>query len=161
MEKGSVPSIGADSGTTFGVGRPEDLLIQTGKNSGKISSYANGSLAKSTEVAEVEHDLRPLAWDMHVTPGIRPASLSSTGKYANANYASLFLKDRVDVFDLENTFFVPKEAVMRGHKCRGGLYRMPLQAEDAKALDPLPNLDNIMVKKYNTKNNVDQHPALT
>ena len=72
------------------------------KRYGKIFACANRGLTKSTEVAEVEHDLRPPARDMHVTPGITSASLTSTGKYANPNYASLFLKDRVEVFDLEN-----------------------------------------------------------
>ena len=43
---------------------------------------------------------------MHVTPGITSASLVSTGKYADADYATIYLKDRVEVFDLENTIFL-------------------------------------------------------
>ena len=80
-------------------------------------------LEKSTVIKNVEHDLRPPVQEMHVTPGITSASLARTGKYADANYALLFLKDRVEVFDLENTkIFVSKEAVLRGHRCNDGLY---------------------------------------
>ena len=64
--------------------------MRKGKVSSNFFAYANGGLAKSTEVAQIEHDLRPPAREMHVTPGITSASLTSTGKYVNADYATVF-----------------------------------------------------------------------
>ena len=64
---------------------------------------------------------------MHVTPGITSALLASTGKYADAGYASLFLDDRLEVFDLKNTkVSVSRETVLRGHRCKDWLFRTPL-----------------------------------
>ena len=51
----------------------------------------------------MEHNLREPAREMHITPGIKTASLASTGKYADANYATLYTKDSVEVYDMENT----------------------------------------------------------
>ena len=57
-------------------------------------------------------------------------------------------------------FFVSKEAVLRGHRCRDGLYRISLRATGAKALDPLPSLDNIPSKDYNAKTILVSIPPL-
>ena len=69
------------------------------------------------------------------------------GKYVDANYATLFLKDRVEICGLENTKNVSKEAMLRSHRCRDGLYRIPLRAADTKDLDSLPNLKGILPTK--------------
>ena len=140
----------SDSGTTSGVGRPQDPFLRTGKRSTKTFACANGELAKATEVAVVEHNLREPAREMHITPGIKTASLASTGKYADANYATLYTKDAVEVYDMENTkIFVSKEAVLRGHRCKDGLYRIPLRAIDAKALSSPERLEDIPKETYN------------
>ena len=98
---------------------------------------------------------------MYVTPGITSASLASTGKYADANYGTVFLKDSVEVFDLENTkIFVSKEAVLCGLRCKDGLYRIPLRAADAKELDPLPELQDIPDKEYNERTKLVNIPSL-
>ena len=46
---------------------------------------------------------------------------------------------------------VSKEAVLQGHRCRDGLYRIPLRSADAKALNPLPKRSNIPQSEYNAK----------
>ena len=53
----------------------------------------------------------------------------------------------MEVFDLENTFF-SKEAILRGHRCRDGLHRIPLRAADAEALDSRPRSDASPSKDY-------------
>ena len=112
-------------------------------------------------MAVVEHELREPAGEMHVTPGITSASLASTGKYADANYATLYMKDSVEVFDMENTkIFVSKDAVLRGHRCKDGLYRIPLRAVDAEALNSPEKLEDIPKEDYNKHTMLVRVPTL-
>ena len=143
----------ADLGTTSGVERPENPLLRTRKLSSIFFACANGGLTKSTEVAQVEHDLRPPARKMNVSPSITSASLAGTGKYADADYATVFLKHSVEVFDLENTkIFVSKETILRGHKCKDDLYRISLWAADAESLNTRPMPDASPPEDYPTLN---------
>ena len=54
-------------------------------------------------MAEYLLDVREPANELHITPGISQNSLMSTAKYANANYITVFEKDRVNVYDAHNT----------------------------------------------------------
>ena len=87
---------------------------------------------------------------MHVMPAVTTASLASTGKYADADYGTLFLKDIMEVFDLRNTkITVSKAAVLQGVRCKGGLYRIPLKLADSKVLDPPPQLIDVPQAEHN------------
>lgn len=61
---------------------------------------------------------------------------------------------------MKNTFFVSKEAVVRGHGCRDCLRRISLEAVDAKELDPLPNLKDSSPAEYNDKTMLITIPPL-
>lgn len=151
----------ADSGTTSGVGRSPDPFEKIGEHFSKVFIPPDGADAESTELAQVEHQLREPARDMHVTTGITSASLASTGKYADAGYASLFLDDRLEVFDLQNTkITVSREAVLRGHRCKDGLYRIPRRAADANKLETLPDMSEITQANYNQETMLITIPGL-
>ena len=76
-------------------------------------------------------------------------------------YTSLFLDDRLEVFDLKNTkISVSREAVLRGHRCKDGLYRIPLRAADADKLEPLPNISDISQANYDQETMLITIPGL-
>ena len=65
----------------------------------------NGNTVPASEIAEYPFDVRRPAKELHITPGINQNSLLSTAKYADADYITVFEKDRVNVYDANNTMF--------------------------------------------------------
>ena len=64
---------------------------------------------------------------MHIVPGVSTASLISTGKFADANYITVFDQEEVKIYDANNTqVTTTRGAVLKGWKCKDGLYRIPL-----------------------------------
>ena len=66
-------------------------------------------------MAEHPFNVRVLVNELHITPGVSQHSLLSTGKFADANYITVFDKEMVNISDTNNTIFtVSKGAILRG-----------------------------------------------
>jgi hypothetical protein len=64
---------------------------------------------------------------VHITPGITSNSLLSTGKCADANYITVFDKEQVNAYDVNNvTISVTRGSLLRGWRDRNGLWKIPL-----------------------------------
>ena len=112
---GTIPSTIADSGATSGVGTKDDPSRRTGEPSDKRFILPSGEVIQATEKAEYPFNVRAPANKLHITPGVSQHSLLSTGKYADANYITVFDKDTVNVYDANDTInTVTKDAILRG-----------------------------------------------
>jgi len=69
----------------------------------KVFQNANGTLSSAGNEARLKYNLREPAAKADMVPDLAANSLLSTAKCADANYATLFTKDEVKVFDLELT----------------------------------------------------------
>ncbi len=79
-------------------------------------------------MAEYPFNVRALANELYITPGVSQHSLLSTGKFADANYITVFDKEMVNVYNANNTIFtVSRGAILRGF-CNPvlNLYWIPL-----------------------------------
>ena len=112
---GTIPSTIADSGAISGVGTEDDPSHHTGEPSDKQFILPSGKVIQATEKAEYPFNVREPANKLHITPGISQHSLLSTGKYADANYITVFDKDTINVYDSNNTIItVTRDAILRG-----------------------------------------------
>ena len=86
-----------------------------------------GHRARADEVRLLQHNLREPARSVDMVPGIQN-SLLSTGKFADANYISIFDKDEVDIYNANNTVItVSRGAILRGWRDNNiGLWQTPL-----------------------------------
>jgi hypothetical protein len=125
---GTIPSTIADSGATSGVGTKDDPSHRTGKPSNKQFILPSGQLIQATEKVEYPFNIRAPANKLHITPGISQHLLLSTGKYADANYITVFDKDTVNVYNANNTVItVTKEAILWGWRDKDNkLWCIPL-----------------------------------
>jgi hypothetical protein len=113
---GSIASTIADSGATAGVGTEDDPSQRTGEPSEKRFILPSGAVIQATEIAEYPFDVRVPANKLHITPGVSQHSLLSTGKYADANYITVFDKDTVNIYDANDTIItVTRDAILRRH----------------------------------------------
>ncbi len=79
-------------------------------------------------MAKYPFDVRAPANERHITPGVSQHSLLSTGKFADANYITVFDKEMVNVYNANNTIFtVSRGAILQGF-CDPvlNLYQIPL-----------------------------------
>jgi len=83
---------------------------------------------QATEIVEYPFDVRAPAKELHITPGVSQHSLLSTGKYADANYITVFDKDTVNIYDANDTIItVTRDAILRGWRDKSNkLWRIPL-----------------------------------
>ncbi len=124
----TIPSTIVGSGATSGVGTKDDPSHRTGKPSNKQFILPSGQLIQATKKAEYPFNVRAPTNELHITPGVSQHSLPSTGKYADANYITVFDKDTVNVYNANNTVItVTKEAILRGWRDKDNkLWRIPL-----------------------------------
>jgi len=96
---------------------------------------------QATEIAEYPFEVRAPAKELHITPGVSQHSLLSTGKYADANYITVFNKDTVNVYDANDTIItVTKDAILRGWRDMDNkLWRIPL-VDVVQNVLPTPSL---------------------
>ncbi len=79
-----------DSGATSSFVRPEENLPITGLSS-KVVNLPDGSSIQATHTTMLPFEsLSPKAEKADVLPGLRPNSLVSVGKFAGANYTTIF-----------------------------------------------------------------------
>jgi hypothetical protein len=79
-------------------------------------------------MAEYLFNVRAPANELHITPGVSQYSLLSTGKFADANYITVFDKEIVDIYDANDTIFtISRGAILHGF-CDpvSNLYQIPL-----------------------------------
>jgi hypothetical protein len=113
--EGTIPSMIVNSGATSGVGTKDNPSHRTSKPSDKQFILPSGQLIQATEKVEYPFSIRAPANKLHITPGISQHLLLSTGKYADANYITVFDKDTVNVYNANDTVItVTKEAILRG-----------------------------------------------
>jgi hypothetical protein len=153
---GTIPSTIVDSGATSGVGTEDDPSHRTGEPSNKRFTLPSGAVIQATEIAEYPFDVRAPAKELHITPGVSQHSLLSTGKYADANYITVFDKDTVNIYDANDTIItVTKDAILRGWRDTGiKLWRIPL----VKVVRNV-NTDTIIVNKPPTEFLPDRPPT--
>jgi len=99
-----------------------------GSSSDKEFLLPGGEILAATEIAEYPFNVWDPAKQLHITPGITTNSLLSTNKFAEANYITIFDKEEVNIYDVNNTVIaVTRRAILRGFKCPGsGLWQISL-----------------------------------
>jgi hypothetical protein len=115
IAKGLIPTTVANSAATSGVGTINDPCQRTGKPSHKQFILPNGSVIPATKITEYPFKVRKLAKVFHITPSVSQNSLLSTVKFADANYITVFDKNKVNIYNANNTVVtVTKGATLRG-----------------------------------------------
>jgi hypothetical protein len=74
----------------------------------KVFYNANGTTSKASNRAELKYNLRVPANEAVMVPGLEMNSLLSTSKLADANYITIFTKDKLSKVNIEG------EVVMKG-----------------------------------------------
>jgi len=124
---GTIPSTVMDSGCTSNVGTSKDPCQRTGVSSNKVFILPGRQVLTASEMATYPFKLRAPAANVHITPGITSNSLLSTGKCADANYITVFDKEQVNVYDVNDvTISVTRGAILQGWRDSNGLWRIPL-----------------------------------
>ena len=112
---GTIPSTIADSGAKSEVETEDDPSHRTGEPSDKWFILPSGKVIQATDKSEYPFNVREPANEVHITPRVSQHSLLSTGKYADANYITVFDKDTVNVYDTNDTIItVTRVAILRG-----------------------------------------------
>ena len=119
-----------DSACTSGVVTEKDQkhLVDTGEISTKEFTYPQGDIAKATKKMELDLDLRKVALEMNVVPGLE-STLVSVCKMAEADYITVLDKNEAKIYDGKTVkITVSEKEVLKGWRCkRTGLWRVPLQ----------------------------------
>jgi hypothetical protein len=110
MEDSFIPSTVADSACTFSVDTADNRCWHTGQVFIKQVVLPGGEIKPETEIAEYPFKVQEPAQELHIMPGITNNLLLSTGKFAPANYITIFDKEEVNIYDANNTII----AVTRG-----------------------------------------------
>ena len=149
---GTIPSTVMDSGCTSNVGKKNDPSKRTGVASNKVFILPNGQSIASTEMATYPFNLRSPANDVHITPGITSNSLLSTGKLADADYITVFDKEQVNVYDVNDiNVTVTRGAIIRGWRDDTGLWRIPLLPTVRQDNVTNVNTETVLVNKPPTE----------
>ena len=126
----NVSSMVLDSGATSNFVRPEEGLPITGTSS-KIVRLPDGSTIQATHTTMLPFDSLSIeARKADVLPSLRPNSLVSVGKLADANYTTIFHPkgDGVTIH-AKNTFRIKtySKPVLKGWRDPNGLWRLSTQ----------------------------------
>jgi hypothetical protein len=79
----------------------------------------NGKVEEASDMDELHHNIRHLANDVHIVPGIEHDSLLSIPKFVDANYIAIFDKDKVNIYDANKTIItVSCSAILHGWQCK-------------------------------------------
>ena len=107
-----------------------------------------GNIAPASDLKLLKHEVRDPARDVHIVPEVTTNILISTGKFADANYITIFDKDEVNVYDANNTkISVSRDAILRGWRDKeSGLWRIPLVHKVQNE-----NTDTVIVSKQPTE----------
>jgi hypothetical protein len=119
---GSIPSAVANTGATSSVGKTKDkcrnAFIPTGRQSTKAFHMPNCTVEAAMDVDKLHHNIRHPAKDIHIVPGFKRNLLLSMAKFADANYIAIFNKDKLNIYDVNNTkVTVSRSAILCGWQC--------------------------------------------
>jgi hypothetical protein len=120
-----------DSGATSSFVRPEENLPVTGFSS-KIVHLPDGSSIQATHTTLLPFkSLSPKARIADVLPGLRPNSLVSVGKLADANYTTIFHPHGIGVTVHDDTLRTNSLStpVLQGWRDTNGLWRLSTDEE--------------------------------
>ena len=133
-----------DSAATSNAYRPEDPHIKTGRKSKKIFQMPTGETTPATDEGLLIHNVREPARTLDIVPDLTTQSLISVGKFADANYFTIFDGEEVNIYDANNTkVTVSRNAILRGYRDHeSGLWRIPLVKKVTNN-----NTDTILVSK--------------
>ena len=125
---GTIPSGVSDSGATSTAGRPQDPFIKSNIPSSKVFHLPTGGTARASRTAKLHHNLREPARTVDIVPSLTDNTLISTGKFADANYFTVYDDKEVNIYDGKTTkIYITEEAVLRGYRCPDSkLWRIPL-----------------------------------
>ena len=130
MLNGTIPSGISDTGASSSCApEKEEALIKTGQKSTKIFLVPTGEAVPATEKALLAHELRGVAREVEIVPGIKGNVLLSTGKMTDENYIAVYDKEEVNIFDGTTAKIqVSEEAILKGYRCKQtGQWRIPLK----------------------------------
>ncbi len=149
---GTIPSKVIDNGCTSNVGTEENPCKSTGVASNKVFILPGGQALAASKMATYPFNLRAPAFNVHITPGITSNSLLSTGKCADADYITVFDKEQVNVYNVNNvTITVTRGALLRGWRDGNRLWRIPLLPTVQQDNVNNVNTDTILVDKPPTE----------
>jgi hypothetical protein len=150
---GAMPSAVADSGASSNVGTIDDPCPRTSKPSNKVFILPGGQTVASTEMATYPFTVRAPASEIHITPGITSNSLLSTSKYAEADYITIFNKEQVNVYNVNNVVIsVSRGAVLQGWRDpKSGLWQIPLLLMIRQKTVNNVNTETVLVNKPPTE----------
>ncbi len=115
MKDVSIPSTVAGCACTSGVGTADNTCWRNGRASNKQFVFPSSEIKQTTKVAKYPFKVQEPARELLITPGITKNSLLSTGKFAAANYITIFDKEEVNIYDANNTIItVTRGAILRG-----------------------------------------------
>jgi hypothetical protein len=132
IRDGSIPSAVANTRATSSVGTTKDksrnAFIPTGQQSTKTFHMPNSTVEAATDVDGLHHNVRHPVKDIHIVPGIECNLLLSMAKFADANYIAIFDKDKLNIYNVNNTkVTVSCSAILCGWQCTDtNLWRIPL-----------------------------------
>jgi hypothetical protein len=112
---GTIPSTVMDSGCKSNLGTEDNPCKSTGVESKKVFILPGRQALAASKMATYPFNLCAPASNVHITPGITSNSLLSTGKCADANYITVFYKEQVNVYDVNDvTITVTRGALLWG-----------------------------------------------
>jgi hypothetical protein len=78
----------------------------------------NGTIEEVMDINKLHHNVRHPAKDIHIVPGIECNSLHSIPKFADANYIAIFGKNKMNIYDANNTkVTVSRSSILHGWQC--------------------------------------------
>ena len=131
INRGAIQSGILNMGATSSCRKEDGLFIATGNKSNKVFQMPTGYITIATEVKLLQHNVREPAWQIDIVPAITTDALISMAKFADADYMAVFDKEKVEIFDANNTkVLVTCGAILRGWRCKDtGLWRTLLTKE--------------------------------
>ena len=115
MNSGTNQSGILNTGATSSCGQEGGPFIATGEKSNRIFQMPTETTTRAMEVKLLQHKLRHPARRIDIVPGIKMKSLISMAKFADADYMAVFGKEKVEIFDANNTKVeVNNGAILRG-----------------------------------------------
>jgi hypothetical protein len=153
-----------DSGATSSFVRPEEKLPITGLSS-KIVKLPDGSAIQATHTALLPFEsLSAKARRADVLPGLRPNSLVSVGKLADADYTTIFHPRGEGVtVHKKNTFQLKlhRKPILQGWRDANGLWRLSNQRSQPSEAKSEPIKQVVSTDKKETVANVYSLPSMS
>jgi hypothetical protein len=77
-----------------------------GRKLDKAFRMPNGQVEEANNMDKLQHNVRHLAKDVHIVPGIKHDYLLSIPNFVDANYIAIFDKDEVNIYSANKTSIV-------------------------------------------------------